>query len=121
MALTDTTAIAVLLPEVETALSALAGKIEASLATADLSGTKMLLDALVAELASLAHPDPTVAAKLKADVHAGVHKLGHLFGSVVRDVADAVDPTVTVTPAATATAVATPSAVAAPVVVPITK
>ena len=104
MPLTDTTAIATLLPEVETQIAALATKIEASLASADLSNVKVFLDALVAELAALANPDPSTAAKLKADVRTVLGKVGHLFGAVARDVADVVDPTATQTQTATATA-----------------
>jgi hypothetical protein len=115
MSLTDTTAIARLLPEVETQIAALATKIETALASADLSNVKVFLDALVAELAALANPDPSTSAKLKANVKTVLGKVGHLFGAVARDVADVVDPTAPQTQTVTATA--SPS-VASPMQVP---
>lgn len=111
MPLTDTTAIATLLPEVEAQVTALATKIEATLASADLGNVRVFLDALVAELASLANPDPTTSAKLKADVKTVLGKVGHLFGAVARDVADAVDPAQSATSSATPVSQATASPV----------
>lgn len=100
------------LTAVEAAAKAFVAEVEAALPAADRSAFESLFTAAVGEIASLASGDPTVTAKLKSGVHDALHRVGHLLGSISRDVADAVDPTATVVVTADAT-------VAAPVVKPV--
>jgi hypothetical protein len=110
MPLADTTVLAAIptLATIEAALKALDAEIVAVFpAAAASSNVPTFLTALVAEVASLANPDPSTAANVKADIQAGVDKAKHLFGTLTRDLADAVDPTVTAD--ATATGAVSPA------------
>ena len=95
----------VLAATVKDAALAFEAAVETALPAADRSTFETLFLAAVNEISSLAHPNAEFQAKLKADVKSGVHKVAHLFGTLTRDVADAIDPTATttttVTPAAT--------------------
>lgn len=106
MALDTTALVGTAVAVLEADIKAFEAKIVGAWPTVDLS----LLQAFVTDLAAQTSPDASTTAKLKADVKAGIGKLGHLFSAVARDVADTVDPTISVT--TTAAAVAT---VAAPV------
>lgn len=89
------------------AFSDLWAKCKTELSSADLSDIQTLLKASASAIASVAHGDPAIATKLKADVASGLHKVGHLFGTVLHDAANVIDPTqsvtTTVTPAPSAT------------------